>query len=193
MGPTAVSPTTLTLNCGQDVCDRQRLPESREPDSQHLGAPQPTVELSPGTQGGLGQGAACQPLRTAKFPSSPDARELPVGSKCGPQASGAQERQTRSPVRRGCPAPKPTCQVCAWPPGTLTWGGAWGEAGGDLGQRVPPACAAGQGFLHLLLLVQAWAWPGLLADGRVQKAAGGDGAMPAHPAEAGVHREQQGL
>lgn len=58
---------------------------------------------------------------------------------------------------------------------------------------MPPACAAGQGLLHLLLLIQARARPGLLADGRVQKAAGGDGAMPVHPAAAGVHGKQQGL
>lgn len=57
-------------------------------------------------------------------------------------------------------------RLCSWPTGTLTRRGT-GEAGRDLGQRVPPARAAGQGLLCLLLLLQALTLPGLLTDGRV--------------------------
>lgn len=65
--------------------------------------------------------------------------------------------------------------------------------GGDLSQRVPPARAARQGLLGLLLLVQARAQPGFLADGRVQKAAGGDGAVLEYSVAVGIHWEEEGL
>lgn len=88
----------------------------------------------------------------------------------------------------GCtPGPRP------WPAGTLTRRGARGEAGGDLGQRVPAARAAGQGLLGLPLLLQARALPDFLSDGRVQQAAGGDGAMPEYSVAGGVQGEKQGL
>jgi hypothetical protein len=44
-----------------------------------------------------------------------------------------------------------------------------------------------------MLLLQARALPGLLTDGRVQQATGGDGAVLEHSITAGIHREEQGL
>lgn len=52
--------------------------------------------------------------------------------------------------------------------GALTRRVERGEMGGDLSQCMPPACAARQGFLELLFLLQAGTRPGLLTDSCVQ-------------------------
>lgn len=65
-----------------------------------------------------------------------------------------------------------------------------GEMGGNFSKRVPPACAAGQGFLDLLFLLQAGTLPGLLADSCVQKAAGGDGPVAEDSAAVGIQGEK---
>lgn len=61
--------------------------------------------------------------------------------------------------------------------------------GGDFSQCVPPGCAARQGFLDLLFLLQAGTLPGLLADSCVQQTAGGDGSVPEHSTAVGVQGE----
>lgn len=65
-----------------------------------------------------------------------------------------------------------------------------GEVGGNFSQCMPPASAAGQGFLDLLLLLQAGTLPGLLTDSCVQQAAGGDGSVPEHSAAVGIQGEE---
>jgi hypothetical protein len=86
-----------------------------------------------------------------------------------------------------------TLTPCTRPTETLTGRDKWREVGRDLGQCVPAAGAARQGLLSLMLLLQARALPGLLTDGRVQQATGGDGAVLEHSITAGIHREEQGL
>lgn len=62
--------------------------------------------------------------------------------------------------------------------------------GGDFSQCVPPARAAGQGFLDLLLLLQAGTLPGLLADSCVQQAAGRDGSVAENSTAVGIQGEK---
>lgn len=93
----------------------------------------------------------------------------------------------QGPISSGL-GPHPGCWVSV-----LTRRVERGEVGGNFSQCMPPASAAGQGFLDLLLLLQAGTLPGLLTDSCVQQAAGGDGPVPEHSAAVGIQGEEQRL
>lgn len=78
----------------------------------------------------------------------------------------------------------------------LTWGGMLIEVSSDFSQRVPPAGVARDAdgvVVRLNFIFQLLLLPYFFTDGGLQKAAGGDGAIPKEPVEVGIHRKKHRL
>lgn len=70
------------------------------------------------------------------------------------------------------------------------------EMSGDFSQRVPPAGVAGDAdgvVIRLNFIFQLLLLPYFLANGGLQQAVGGDGAVPKKPIEVGIHRKEHRL
>lgn len=70
------------------------------------------------------------------------------------------------------------------------------EMSGDFSQRVPPAGVAGDAdgvVVRLNFVFQLLLLPYFFANGGLQQAVGGDGAVPKEPIEVGIHRKEHRL
>lgn len=106
------------------------------------------------------------------------------------EASGAPGMANPGTViQRAAPPPSPPVQVCVAARDTYMEGAREKQVETSASVCLRPVLPGGGSCTSCSSSGLGLAW--LYADGRVQKAAGGDGAMPAHPTAAGVHGEQQ--